>query len=282
MPCRRIGRSTSTTPWSKSISITRSAMMHSRPIETCWKAEIVHSWPSTDLAPIETSPSCARILQPCPIHDQRPSVDRRVAADLELHAGADEAQPVGLQPPAPAQLQPQPAQRSAARTRASSMWWRRAKRRNVSGPPCSGGGSARDQRRDRRRCRSGRAARRRTSTRGDRSAAAGIDCSPPMADARRLDLAERLLAGDKRALARAISLVENDDPAGWELVREVYPQHRAGRGDRLHRPARRRQVDAARRADQARARARADRRGAVDRPLARRSPRARCSATGSG
>jgi LAO/AO transport system kinase len=31
------------------------------------------------------------------------------------------------------------------------------------------------------------------------------------------------MAGDKRALARAISLVENDDPAGWELVREVYP-----------------------------------------------------------
>ncbi len=39
-----------------------------------------------------------------------------------------------------------------------------------------------------------------------------------------LTLAERLLAGDKRALARAITLVESDDPAGWELVREVYPQ----------------------------------------------------------
>jgi GTPase len=38
------------------------------------------------------------------------------------------------------------------------------------------------------------------------------------------DLTERLLAGDKRALARAISLVENDDPEGWALVREVYPQ----------------------------------------------------------
>jgi LAO/AO transport system kinase len=38
------------------------------------------------------------------------------------------------------------------------------------------------------------------------------------------ELAERLLAGDKRALARAISLVENDDPQGWALVREVYPQ----------------------------------------------------------
>jgi GTPase len=38
------------------------------------------------------------------------------------------------------------------------------------------------------------------------------------------DLAERLLGGDKRALARAISLVENDDPEGWALVREVYPK----------------------------------------------------------
>jgi LAO/AO transport system kinase len=38
------------------------------------------------------------------------------------------------------------------------------------------------------------------------------------------DLAEPLLAGDRRALARAISLVENDDPEGWELVRRVYPK----------------------------------------------------------
>jgi LAO/AO transport system kinase len=37
-------------------------------------------------------------------------------------------------------------------------------------------------------------------------------------------LAERLLAGDKRALARAITLIENDDPAGWELVRDVFPK----------------------------------------------------------
>ena len=36
-------------------------------------------------------------------------------------------------------------------------------------------------------------------------------------------LAQRLLAGDRRALARGISLVENDDPDGWALVREVYP-----------------------------------------------------------
>ncbi len=38
------------------------------------------------------------------------------------------------------------------------------------------------------------------------------------------DLAKGVLEGDKRALARAISLVENDDPEGWALVREVYPR----------------------------------------------------------
>jgi LAO/AO transport system kinase len=37
------------------------------------------------------------------------------------------------------------------------------------------------------------------------------------------DLAQRLLDGDRRALARAITLIENNDPAGWALVREVYP-----------------------------------------------------------
>jgi GTPase len=46
-----------------------------------------------------------------------------------------------------------------------------------------------------------------------------------MADAARSgSLAERILEGDKRALARAITLIESDDPAGWELVREVYPR----------------------------------------------------------
>jgi LAO/AO transport system kinase len=38
------------------------------------------------------------------------------------------------------------------------------------------------------------------------------------------ELTDRLLEGDKRALARAISLVEDDDPEGWALVREVYPK----------------------------------------------------------
>src|SRR6187551_65297 len=46
-----------------------------------------------------------------------------------------------------------------------------------------------------------------------------------MADvAKTAPLAKRLVAGDKRALARAITLIENDDPAGWDLVREVFPR----------------------------------------------------------
>ena len=36
-------------------------------------------------------------------------------------------------------------------------------------------------------------------------------------------LASRLVGGDRRALARAISLVENGDPVGRELVRDLYP-----------------------------------------------------------
>jgi LAO/AO transport system kinase len=45
-----------------------------------------------------------------------------------------------------------------------------------------------------------------------------------MAQKTEQSLAERLIAGDKRALARAITLIENDDPQGWELVREVFPR----------------------------------------------------------
>jgi LAO/AO transport system kinase len=39
-----------------------------------------------------------------------------------------------------------------------------------------------------------------------------------------INLAERLVAGDKRALARGITLIENGEPAGWELVREIFPR----------------------------------------------------------
>ena len=86
------------------------------------------------------------------------------------------------------------------------------------------------------------------------------------------NLADRLLDGDRRALARAITLVENDDPRGWELVREVYPKTGRAAIVGFTGAARGRQVDADRRADQAAPRGRPRRRGAVDRPVARRSP----------
>ena len=37
-------------------------------------------------------------------------------------------------------------------------------------------------------------------------------------------LAEGVRTGDKRALARAISLVENSDPMAYDLVRDIYPE----------------------------------------------------------
>jgi len=37
------------------------------------------------------------------------------------------------------------------------------------------------------------------------------------------DLAARIVKGDRRAVARAISMVEDRDPAAYELVRELYP-----------------------------------------------------------
>jgi LAO/AO transport system kinase len=39
-----------------------------------------------------------------------------------------------------------------------------------------------------------------------------------------MTLAERVFAGDARAIARAISLIEDESPAGAELVREIYPR----------------------------------------------------------
>ena len=35
-------------------------------------------------------------------------------------------------------------------------------------------------------------------------------------------LAERLVAGDPRAIARAISLIEDEDPSAAELVRAIF------------------------------------------------------------
>src|SRR5688500_7323452 len=106
------------------------------------------------------------------------------------------------------------------------MWLRLAKRRNVSGPPCRGGGSPRT------RYAGGAASAGRSGDAvgtvgvciGRAKCYCGTPCQkhPPMPPEG--TLAERLLRGDKRALARAISLVEDDEPEGWEVVREVYPK----------------------------------------------------------
>ena len=61
---------------------------------------------------------------------------------------------------------------------------------------------------------------------------------------RRPTLAAGVRAGETRALARAISLVEDGDPAARELVAAALSRHRPRARDRPHRPARRRQVDA--------------------------------------
>src|ERR1044072_8197657 len=51
-----------------------------------------------------------------------------------------------------------------------------------------------------------------------------LDCAAVAEPAATESLAERLVAGDKRALARAISLVENRDPEGDRLVAELFPR----------------------------------------------------------
>ena len=36
------------------------------------------------------------------------------------------------------------------------------------------------------------------------------------------ELAQRVIAGDPRAIARAISLIEDEDPAGADLIRAIF------------------------------------------------------------
>ncbi len=101
------------------------------------------------------------------------------------------------------------------------MWLARMKRSSASGPPCSGSGARRSVSAIASGA-SGSGASASSSIAGRSYCPAMI--APPMTDAK-LDptLAQRLLDGDRRALARAISLVEDDRPEGWELVKEVYP-----------------------------------------------------------
>ena len=60
---------------------------------------------------------------------------------------------------------------------------------------------------------------------GDRPAAAGaVTDDPQQAGAPGATLSARVLDGDPRAIARAISLIEDEAPAGAELLRQIFPQ----------------------------------------------------------
>ena len=175
-----------------------------------------------------TSPSCTRIFEPCPIHDPAAQHKPRVAADLEPHARADEADSVGLQAPPVAELQQQQAREQAGvaeaqhavgaheaqqRERSSAQRPRSAAlpgERTVGDPGCGvavGVGHGVGE--------SGLHRLQIVLAAGRPAMIAGAMTDPT--------LAERLLDGDRRALARAITLVENDRPEGWALVKEVYP-----------------------------------------------------------
>src|SRR6202161_2354755 len=101
------------------------------------------------------------------------------------------------------------------------MWLARMNRSSASGPPWSGSGARR----------SAAAIASGVSVAGASAISSIAEQSycpamiaPQMADLT-LDptLAQRLLDGDRRALARAISLLQDDRPEGWELVKQVYP-----------------------------------------------------------
>ena len=80
-------------------------------------------------------------------------------------------------------------------------------------------------------------------------------------------LASRVRAGETRGLARAISLVENDDPAGWRLVRELYPHTGRAAVVGLTGSPGARQVDADRRTGRAATGSTPPGGGPVDRPV---------------
>ena len=116
--------------------------MHSRPIATLWKAEIVHSCPSTDLAPIDASPSCTRTFVPWPIQHQRPSRSLAPRPISSLTPGPTKQSPSVSS--RPRQRSFSHAQRSASRAYFGvSIPLRRAKRQNAAGPPCGGIGAPR-------------------------------------------------------------------------------------------------------------------------------------------
>ena len=227
-PAARIGRSTSTTPWSKSISITRSATMHSRPIETCWKAEIVHSWPSTVLAPIATSPSCARILQPWPIHDQRPRSTVAPRPISNLTPGQTKHSPSVCRRPRQRSFSHSQRASSARVAQRAASGCARAKRRNVERPAVQRRRAGSDERRDRRRRRSrGSSGSVRTARHAQDRTPAGMIAPRPWPT--RDDTSPSACStGDKRALARGDHAGRERRPGRLGARPRGLPAHRHG------------------------------------------------------
>ena len=83
---------------------------------------------------------------------------------------------------------------------------------------------ARRLRRARRDPGDGRDPRRRTSSSRRRSGASSAPRGRWPGRWTRDELVEGVRGGDRRALARAITLVENGDPLAYELIRELYPE----------------------------------------------------------
>ena len=73
-------------------------------------------------------------------------------------------------------------------------------------------------------------------------ASRGASREPAAAPGRSTTLAAGVRAGDRRALARAISLVENGDPLSYDARPRALPGDRLGLRRRRHRPAGGRQV----------------------------------------
>ena len=101
----------------------------------------MHSWPITVFAPMLTSPSCTRILQPCPIHAQRPirSVASRPISSFT--PGQMKQMPSVCRRLPKRSFSSAIARAAAARSRRFSMRLARMKRSSASGPPCSGAGA---------------------------------------------------------------------------------------------------------------------------------------------
>ncbi len=53
-----------------------------------------------------------------------------------------------------------------------------------------------------------------------------------------MSVQERILAGDRLALARLLTQIENEQPEGFEVALGAVPAHRPGAPARRHRPAR--------------------------------------------